>query len=133
MLLYEGSSKRRGQLVSWDLWHRYNYYKIRLYIKQVSDYRDKYGYSYINILYGNSKNVCKDASSTRHLQYLAETYLCLLQSIRAAKVLYDRYKGGENSVEEIAKKVGFALPPTINENWQWQIKCKDYRFEITSL
>ena len=82
----------------------------------VSGYRDKYGYSYINTLSGNSKNLCKDESSTRHLQYLAETYLCLLQSIRAAKVLYDRYKGGENSVEEIATKVGFKLPPTINEN-----------------
>lgn len=82
----------------------------------VSSYSNTYGHSYINLLYGNNKNLCKDESTTKHLQYLAETYLCLLKSIRSAKVLYDRYKGGEESIEKIAAKVGFKLPPTINED-----------------
>lgn len=77
--------------------------------KYSSTYKHTYGYCYIASLYRN-KNVC-DKNTTGDLQFLAETYLCLLKSVRDGKILYHQYKGaGELSVEEIANRVGFQLP-----------------------
>jgi len=43
--------------------------------------------------------------------FLAQTYLCYLQSSRNYKKINDEYKGaGERTVEATAKMVGFKLP-----------------------
>ncbi|XP_046846330.1 protein FMC1 homolog [Xenia sp. Carnegie-2017] len=79
----------------------------------ISMYRNKYGYSYVKSLCVN-KDLHKNEDSGESLQYLGETYLCLLRSIEGAKLLHEKYKGGENSVEKTASKVGLKLPPELN-------------------
>lgn len=55
------------------------------FFDQISIYRNKYGYSYVKSLCVN-KDLHKNEDSGESLQYLGETYLCLLRSIEGAKV-----------------------------------------------
>ncbi len=54
------------------------------------------------------RRVCR---ADNELQFLAQTYLCYLNSTRNYQFIYKKFYGkGEKTIEETAKTVGLELP-----------------------
>ncbi|XP_025084529.1 protein FMC1 homolog [Pomacea canaliculata] len=53
----------------------------------------------------------KECRGKEEAKHMAQTYLCLLKSVRLQEELNAQYKGkGERSIESSARMVGLALP-----------------------
>lgn len=74
--------------------------------------RDSLPVKYIASQYRKYKTTDEQLCKAREeMQYLCNTYLCYLQSLRKQNELHHHYKGcGERNAETTANMVGFRMP-----------------------
>lgn len=74
--------------------------------------KDSLAFKYISSQYRKYKTTDQQLCKAREeMQFLGNTYLCYLKSLRKQEEILKHFKGsGERSVQETADMVGFKLP-----------------------